>query len=132
MRCLIGPILVGLLYLFSASSFAEDSSKDPSVYRSWISEMKSAERGPFSRLRWFCRDGTILPPEPYACEEHGDGFQHGQWSQKTLELRREGYLIANLLAGADPDLLIADPGFRNGYISTRPSLTSLSNKLNPA
>jgi hypothetical protein len=30
-------------------------------HANWIREMKSAERGPFSRIRWFCKDGQILP-----------------------------------------------------------------------
>ena len=64
--------------------------------------MRDSPRGPFSRIRWFCRDGSILPPKPYACAEHGGGIQHGQWSDKTQTLRQNGYFIANLLAGVDP------------------------------
>jgi hypothetical protein len=33
-------------------------------YRQWIEDMKSAPRGPFSSLRWFCNDGTVHPPKP--------------------------------------------------------------------
>jgi hypothetical protein len=115
MRCLIGPILVGLLHVLPVTSFADDPSKKINEYRSWIGEMKSAERGPFSRLRWFCNDGTVLPPQPYACNDHGGGYQHGEWNAKTLELRDQGYLIANLLAGMDPNAFIKDPDFRNAY-----------------
>ncbi|MEH6517525.1 MAG: PEP/pyruvate-binding domain-containing protein [Halioglobus sp.] len=67
-----------------------------------ITTLKTSPRGPFSQVRWFCNDGEILPPRPYACREHGGGFQHGQWSEKTEQLRGEGYLIANLLAGISP------------------------------
>ena len=65
------------LCLFSALSFPAYASgtaaPDPNadVYRSWITEMKGQERGPFSRIRWFCADGTVLPPRPYACRDHG-------------------------------------------------------------
>jgi hypothetical protein len=71
--------------------------------------MKSAERGPFSAIRWFCEDGTILPPKAYACAPHGGGYQHGAWSERTLELRAQGYLVANLLAGLDPDDFLNQP-----------------------
>ncbi|MCW9078805.1 MAG: pyruvate phosphate dikinase, partial [Gammaproteobacteria bacterium] len=76
--------------------------------------MKTAERGPFSRLRWFCTDGRVTPPKPYVCGDEG-GHQHGEWSQQTKELRGKGYKIANLLAGADGKELIAQPGFMELY-----------------
>lgn len=71
-------------------------------YRAWVQAMKSAPRGPFSRVRWFCQDGEILPPEPFACRDHGGGYQHGEWSEQTRVLRERGYFIANILAGIDP------------------------------
>ncbi len=32
-------------------------------YRQWIEQMKTAPRGPFKNIRWFCKDGTVLPPK---------------------------------------------------------------------
>ncbi len=66
--------------------------------RAWIEQMKAAPRGPFSRIRWFCDDGTVLPPGPGACREHGGGVQHGEWNERTLALRAAGYHVATLLA----------------------------------
>ncbi len=74
---------------------------DTEQYRGWIAEMKESARGPFSRIRWFCQDGSVLPPRTYACAERGGGHQHGEWSERTKALRGEGYRIANLLAGID-------------------------------
>ena len=68
--------------------------------------MKAAERGPFSRIRWFCRDGTVLPPKAYACRDHGGGVQHGEWNERTLELRAAGYLLANVYADIDSTAFI--------------------------
>ena len=84
------------------------------AYRQWIVEMKAAPRGPFSRLRWFCNDGRVMPPKPYACGEDG-GYQHGEWSPQTEELRDRGYKIANLLAGVDPAALMAQTDFLDSY-----------------
>ncbi len=67
-------------------------------YKSWIAAMKKQPRGPFSQVRWFCKDGQILPPQPFACEAFGGGSQHGQWSKQSEILRQQGYLIANVLA----------------------------------
>lgn len=60
--------------------------------------MKQAPRGPFRRIRWFCNDGSVLEPEPYACVEREGGLQHGEWNQKTKYLRKSGYQLANVLA----------------------------------
>jgi phosphohistidine swiveling domain-containing protein len=84
-------------------------------YRGWVEQMKSDPRGPFDAVKWFCKDGTVLPPKAYACEPHGGGHQHGEWSERTRELRANGYLIANLLAGVDADTVARDPGFAEQY-----------------
>jgi hypothetical protein len=110
MRRLILPLLLALALGPQAAQ-----AKDPSTYRQWIADMKEQPRGPFSRLRWFCSDGTVLPPKPYACKDHGGGHQHGEWSERTLELRAQGYQIATLLAGIDPANTAAQPGFYDSY-----------------
>jgi hypothetical protein len=89
------------------------SSGEPATaqYRQWIEAMKTSERGPFARIRWFCNDGSVLPPKAYACVERGGGHQHGEWNDKTKQLRAQGYLIATLLAGSDPDAMVAEANF---------------------
>lgn len=74
-----------------------------SDYGQWIEQMKTAERGPFSRIRWFCKDGQILPPKAYACADFGGGVQHGEWSERTKALRAAGYAIANFYSDLDVD-----------------------------
>ena len=91
------------------------ASADTARYQGWLQEMREQPRGPFSRIRWFCKDGTILPPKAYACGPHGGGFQHGEWNAQTLELREQGYLVANLLAGIDPQAAMAATDFDNRY-----------------
>lgn len=71
-------------------------------YQAAIMDMKAQKRGPFKRLRWFCNDGAILPPKSGACRPHGGGRQHGQWSDITLELRENGFIVGNVLAATDP------------------------------
>ena len=80
-----------------------------------IREMRESPRGPFSRIRWFCADGAVLPPKAYACSARGGGVQHGQWSEQTLALREDGYLIANLLAGIDPDVFLDLADYEDHY-----------------
>ena len=84
-------------------------------YRRWIVEMKDSPRGPFSAIKWFCRDGRVLPPQDYACAGKDKGWQHGEWSERTRQLRAQGFQVANLLAGIDADKVVADPAFPDLY-----------------
>jgi hypothetical protein len=71
---------------------------EPEMMQDWIERMKVRPRGPFERIRWFCADGTVLPPGEGACREHGGGVQHGEWNTRTQAIRNQGYLLATLLA----------------------------------
>ncbi len=115
MRQCLYLILIGFLQIAPVSLSADQGSNDFLQYRSWITEMQGLERGPFSRLRWFCNDGTVLPPKSYACKDHGGGHQHGEWSEKTLKLREQGFLVANILSGLEAGSMVDDPGFSNLY-----------------
>lgn len=97
--------LVTTFALFTAFAAAaadeRASTAAPAEYRGWIESMKQAERGPFKQIRWFCKDGQILPPRPYGCKEFGGGSQHGEWSERTQTLRDAGYYIANFYSDLD-------------------------------
>jgi hypothetical protein len=97
--------------LFCTGAAADETAER----RQWIADMKTDARGPFQRIRWFCNDGEVLPPKAYACADHGGGVQHGQWSQRTLLLRQDGYYVANLLAGLDPDAWLTGETARDRY-----------------
>jgi hypothetical protein len=53
--------------------------------------MRANSRGPYRRLRWWCADGSVLPPKPYACVERGGGVQHGQYSGDRARLKELGW-----------------------------------------
>lgn len=99
-------LLAGLI-VCSAAFAAHAQGSDSSVYRVWIDEMKSSQQGPFSGIGWFCNDGTVRGPRA-GCSGHGDGIQHGTWSERTLTLRGDGYKIANLLAELEPGQFSGD------------------------
>ena len=107
---LILPLVLALL---AAPQVA--TSRDIATYEQWVEGMKEAPRGPFERLRWFCNDGTVHPPKPYPCQDRGGGHQHGEWNEKTAELREQGYKIANLYAGLDPKAFTSQAGFTDAY-----------------
>jgi hypothetical protein len=100
------PAVVTMLALvFGLAAFApraDAALPSPSELRAWIEEFKAAPRGPFERIRWFCKDGTVHPPKAYACKSHGGGIQHGELNQRAKSLRAGGYDVANVLASLDP------------------------------
>lgn len=96
-----------LLILSLANACPHTVLADAARQRAAIERMKQSPRGPFSRIRWFCNDGTVLPPGPYVCRDHGGGAQHGEWSEETRRLRADGYRIATVYADLDIDQLIS-------------------------
>ena len=104
--------------LAGAALAATGSDSKPAAagqYRKWIAEMKDDARGPFSSIKWFCKDGRVLAPKDFSCAKKGEGWQHGEWSDRTKQLRSQGYKVANVLAGVDATRAVADPAFPDAY-----------------
>lgn len=63
--------------------------------------MKSAERGPYERIRWFCNDGTAQPPTAGACSQRGGGVQHAEPNAGTRWLAGQDYHVGTILQALD-------------------------------
>ncbi|HRZ62809.1 MAG TPA: hypothetical protein P5163_19665, partial [Rubrivivax sp.] len=113
-RLLLAPLLA-LLLAAPAWAAAPPAAAGPDQYRRWIAEMKEAPRGPFAAIKWFCKDGRVLPPKDYACAAQGQGWQHGEWSDRTRQLRAQGFKVANVLAGIDAAKAVAAPDFADTF-----------------
>ena len=113
----LGAIIALALALAPSAWAAEGgTTTDRSAeYRRWVAQMKESPRGPFAAIKWFCKDGRVLPPKDYACAAKGQGWQHGEWSERTKQLRDAGYKVANVLAGIDAPRAIAAPDFADTY-----------------
>ncbi len=102
----MAPALVALVALLAAAPAARAAAPaltPPNAEvlaeaRRIVESMKQSERGPYSRLRWFCKDGTILPPSPYACQPHGGGRQHGEYSDERRRLAELGWSVGTVVA----------------------------------
>ena len=110
-------IAFGILFLLVSIPLPQVSAELPprETLRQWIADMKTSSRGPFRRIRWFCNDGSILPPKPYACKDHDGGVQHGEWTDRVKHLRAGGYYIANILASLDLSLITDTQGHSDLY-----------------
>ncbi|MBW1742400.1 MAG: hypothetical protein JRJ47_03080 [Deltaproteobacteria bacterium] len=105
------PLLFALLVFLVVPTLEDVAASEHTTLRRQIETMKTAPRGPFARIRWFCNDGTILPPKSYACKDHGGGRQHGEWTDEVKQMRADGYLIANVLADLDTAQIVNAPGY---------------------
>lgn len=94
----------------AVGSTSKNSYTDSELHRfsAWVEEMKTLDRGPFRRLRWFCNDGSVLPPKAYACSNHGGGRQHGEYSSEAEAIRNAGFPIATFMVETAPEQLTAD------------------------
>jgi hypothetical protein len=99
------PIL-SLLALVAGPAAATAPAAGGADHRAEIEVMKANPRGPFERIRWFCKDGSVLPPKAYACRDHGGGVQHGERNAEAKRLRGQGFAIANVYASLDPTPLL--------------------------
>lgn len=103
------------LLLACAFLSAQAGQEPVEQYRQWVEQMKGSQRGPFTEVLWFCNDGSLKAPVAFACREHGGGYQHGQWNSHALTLRRNGYKIANVLAGIDAAAAMNQSDFRDTF-----------------
>ncbi|MBI2800126.1 MAG: phosphoenolpyruvate synthase [Gammaproteobacteria bacterium] len=94
------------LALITTSGVVDAAPPSADAWRDWVATMKTTQLGPFDQIRWYCKDGAVLLPTPGACESHGGGNQHGQWSAQTTKLRAAGFTVANFLADLDPDVVV--------------------------
>jgi hypothetical protein len=113
----LGAALLALVLAVPAlaATGGDGGSREEAQYAQWIEAMKENPRGPFVAIKWFCKDGRVLPPKDFACAGKGQGWQHGEWSERTRELRAKGYRVATLLAGVDAAKWIAGPGFPDDF-----------------
>ena len=105
-RWVIAIVGLGMLALLAGSTAA--ASPDEATLRSWVQKMKTASRGPFKHIRWFCNDGTVQLPKEYACRDRGGGVQHGEWTDRVKMLRANGYYIANVFADVRAEEFLQD------------------------
>ncbi len=90
---------------WAASALEPPAAEVIAEARALVTAMRAGERGPYSRLRWYCKDGTVHPPTPYACAERGGGRQHGEYSPQRQRLAELGWSVGTVVAALGWDEL---------------------------
>ncbi len=93
MRCLfsrtaslIALWLVGSCVVWADALIPPLSEVQAAEARKTIASFKTNPRGPFIRIRWFCRDGSTHPPDGVPCKTRGGGIQHAELSPQALKI----------------------------------------------
>ena len=100
--------VIASLLLLCAQDPGRTQPQPPEEIRELVQAFKKDERGPYKAIRWFCPDGTVLPPEK-RCTQPG-GIQHAVHKDVVRKLAKEqGLYLGQILAGtAFDDFLDAD------------------------
>ena len=102
-RRLAPAALIALLAAVASGAGAVESATEQPLpdIAALVSSFKTDPRGPYQAIRWFCPDGSILPPQE-RCPEPG-GVQHALIKDNVRSLARDhGIYLGQILAGT-PD-----------------------------
>lgn len=68
--------------------------------RKLLRDFKANPKGPYFQIRWYCNDGTVLPPAGTPCKpQHGGGNQHAELSPAAKQLAGWNIDVDTILTG---------------------------------
>ncbi|MFD1061974.1 PEP/pyruvate-binding domain-containing protein [Winogradskyella litorisediminis] len=89
-------LLIIVLCTFQISTAQKLSNKQIAEL---VQDYKKDIRGPYYRIKWFCKDGTIRDPKDPCPDDIGGGIQHASFKENALKLRKTNNLyFAEILA----------------------------------
>ncbi|WP_317172973.1 PEP/pyruvate-binding domain-containing protein [Constantimarinum furrinae] len=62
-----------------------------------IEAYKDDPRGPYDRIRWFCKDGTLREPKDPCPENIGGGVQHASYKPAVKQLAEKHHIFFGLI-----------------------------------
>ncbi len=89
-------IFIVLSIAFSASITAQNN--DGISLK--IKEFKADPKGPYKDIRWFCPDGSVVPPQE-RCLEKG-GVQRARYKDYVIDLQRNHHIYLGQILSATP------------------------------
>ena len=67
--------------------------------RNAVAAFKADPRGPYFRIRWYCKDGSVHRPDGNPCASRGGGNQHAEPGQPAKQLAEWNIHAGTILTG---------------------------------
>ncbi len=103
--------LASAFALFADGLIPPLDPKQIETARRALAEFKTNVRGPYLRIRWYCKDGSILPPAGNPCKELGGGVQHAELGPAARQLAAWNINAGTILTGLPFDELLDAPRY---------------------
>jgi hypothetical protein len=95
-------VALGIRVLWCEGLFPPLTPKQVEQTRKLFADFKANPKGPYFQIRWFCKDGTTLPPTiGNPCKPHGGGKQYAQLSPAAKSLSTWNIDVGTILAAID-------------------------------
>ncbi len=93
-------LFFGLCYFLN---YAQHDQKLPIDYlKTQISNLKKDPRGPYKRIRWFCKDGSVREPRDPCPDSIGGGIQHASYKDEIVTIGDKHHIFfGDILAFTD-------------------------------
>ena len=62
-----------------------------------LKQFEASPKGPYLQIRWWCKDGSVLPPAGAPCRERGGGVQHAELTPQAKQLAAWGIDVGAIL-----------------------------------
>ena len=87
--------------LFGDSLIPPLTTKQAEQTRKLLADFKANPKGPYFQIRWYCKDGAVLPPAGTPCTSHGGGIQYAELSPAAKELAALNMDVGTIIASLD-------------------------------
>ena len=84
--------LFALLFLM-VSPFVEAQEKTTAQIKNLIKQYQEDRRGPYSGIKWFCKDGSLREARDPCPDDIDGGIQHATFKSSAIDLRKSNRLI---------------------------------------
>ena len=76
---------------FINNSFSQEKTNQEIIQL--VESYKNDSRGPYYRIKWFCKDGSIRDSKDPCPDDIGGGIQHASFKESALDLRKTNHLF---------------------------------------
>ncbi|PHN04699.1 PEP/pyruvate-binding domain-containing protein [Flavilitoribacter nigricans] len=92
-------ILLGFLSLYITDPISAQTPDNEAI-KELVAKYQSDIRGPFKDIRWFCKDGSVIPPKE-KCPEPG-GVQRARYKDEVAALAKNQHIFIGQILSNTP------------------------------